>query len=43
MLRIAVCDNNILITSDIENLLLKIVVRKVLDVEVDVFFDGEEF
>ncbi|MDR2024110.1 MAG: hypothetical protein LBQ71_12905 [Hungatella sp.] len=37
MLRIAVCDDNILITSEIDNLLLKIAARKVLDVEVDVF------
>lgn len=42
MLRIAVCDDNILITSEIENILFKIAARKALDVEVDVFFDGEE-
>lgn len=42
MLRIAVCDEDRFITSEIESLLLEIAAIKALDVQVEVFLNGGE-
>ncbi|NLL77383.1 MAG: response regulator transcription factor [Clostridiales bacterium] len=42
MMRIAVCDGEVIITSQIESLLLEIEKKKMISVDIDVFFDGKE-
>lgn len=42
MLKIAVCDEEILMTSKIEKLLLDIGAKRAIDIDVDVFFDGRK-
>lgn len=40
MIRIAVCDDEVIVTSEIEELLFKVARKQLINIEVDVFFDG---
>lgn len=42
MLEIAVCDDETLVTSQIEKMLEEITQKSVTKIEVDVFYDGSE-
>lgn len=42
MLRIVICDDDIFFTSEIERLLLKIEKEDLLELNIEVFFDGQE-
>jgi DNA-binding LytR/AlgR family response regulator len=42
MMRIAVCDGEIILTSEMESLLLKIAKENNVSVDIDVFFDGKK-
>lgn len=42
MVRIAICDDDLIITFKIENMLLEIAKNQGLDVEVEVYLDGSE-
>ncbi len=41
-MRIAICDDDLIITFRIENMLLEIAKNQGLDVEVEVYLDGSE-
>lgn len=43
MLRIAICDDNIPFTSEIESLLLQIKKQDYINMEIDIYFDGDSF
>lgn len=42
-MKIAICDDEVLLASEIENLLLDIAKKNRIEVEVDVFYDGSTF
>lgn len=41
MLRIAICDDDLPVTSEIESLLLNIMQDRCIKMDIDIFFDGK--
>ena len=43
MMKIAVCDDEIAATSEMEDILLDIAKQKGIHIDIDIFFDGNEY